>query len=404
MKPYQPLQMSPTAIHIGFDAGEKARVPDGEARVPRSARPSEMQTRRAQGSRYGKHVKWLYTTTLLLLPLVLQSFGNHWVRIADTCLLYMMLALGMNIVVGFAGLLDLGYVAFYALGAYTFALLASPHLTENFAWIATMFPAGLHMPWWVTVPLSVVLTACLGVLLGAPTLKLRGDYLAIVTLGFGEIVRLLIVNMVHPTNITNGAKGVGPIDSIHIFSLDMGKPLFVFGYQIASVTLHYYLFLALAVLTAALCYRVQDSRIGRAWKAIRDDEVAAEAMGINTRNMKLLAFGIGAGFGGVAGAMFGTFLGFISPEAFSLQESVMIVAMVVFGGIGHIPGVIMGAVLLTALPEVLRYVTGPLQTMTGGRLDAGILRPLLIALTMIITMLLRPRGLWPSPEHGKSLQ
>ena len=137
--------------------------------------------------------------------------------------------------------------------------------------------------------------------------------------------------------------------------------------------------------------------------AIREDEIAAKAMGINTRNMKLLAFGMGATFGGVSGAMFAAFQGFVSPESFSLIESVMIVAMVVLGGIGHLPGVILGAVLLAALPEVLRYVAGPLQAMTDGRLDASILRQLLIALAMIIIMLVRPRGLWPSPEHGKSL-
>lgn len=357
----------------------------------------------AQVTRYGKTGAWATTVALLVLPLLLQFFGNHWVRIADTCLLYVMLALGMNIVVGFAGLLDLGYVAFYTIGAYVFALLTSSHLTENMAWISAMFPLGLHAPWWVSIPLCFALAAFLGVLLGAPTLKLRGDYLAIVTLGFGEILRLLIVNMDHPANITNGAKGVGPIDSLSFFGLDLGKPLLLFDYPIASVTLYYYLFLVLVVLIVVICHRVQHSRIGRAWMAIRDDEVAAEAMGINTRNMKLLAFGMGAGFGGVAGAMFATFQGFISPEAFSLQESVLIVSMVVFGGIGHIRGVICGAVLLTALPEVVRYLTGPLQTMTDGRLDAGILRPMLISLTMITTMLFRPRGLWPTPEHGKSL-
>ena len=354
-------------------------------------------------SHYGKAAKWASIGALLLLPLLLQIFGNHWVRIADTCLLYVMLALGMNIVVGYAGLLDLGYVAFYAIGAYMFALLTSPHLTDTFAWVAAMFPTGLHAPWWITIPLGALLAATFGILLGAPTLKLRGDYLAIVTLGFGEIVRLLLVNLGQPINITNGAKGVGPSDSISFFGLDLGKPLFVGSYHVASVTLYYYLFLLLVALTATTCHRLQDSRIGRAWMAIRDDEVAAEAMGIDTRNMKLLAFGIGASFGGVAGAMFGTFQGFVSPEAFSLQESVIIVAMVVFGGIGHIPGVILGAMLLTALPEVLRYIVGPLQAMTDGRLDAGILRPLLISLAMIGTMLLRPHGLWPAPEHGKSL-
>jgi branched-chain amino acid transport system permease protein len=158
------------------------------------------------------------------------------------------------------------------------------------------------------------------------------------------------------------------------------------------------------VVSVVICHRLELSRIGRAWMAIREDEVAAKAMGINTRNMKLLAFGMGATFGGVSGAMFAAFQGFISPESFSLMESVMIVAMVVLGGLGHLPGVILGAVLLAALPEVLRYVASPLQAMTGGRLDAAIMRQLLIALAMIGVMLLRPRGLWPAPEHGKSLQ
>lgn len=357
----------------------------------------------ARITRHAQALKYASLVALLVLPLLLQPIGTHWVRIADTCLLYVMLALGANVVVGYAGLLDLGYVAFYAIGAYMFALLTSPHLVESFAWIAAMFPLGLHTPWWITIPLGAMLAALLGTLFGAPTLKLRGDYLAIVTLGFGEIVRLLIANLSHPVNITNGAKGVGPNDSISFFGLDLGKPLFLGGYQIASVTLYYYLFLALVLLTVTICHRLQHSRIGRAWMAIRDDEVVAQAMGINSRNMKLLAFGIGASFGGVSGAMFGAFQGFISPEAFGLQESVIIVAMVVFGGIGHIPGVILGALLLTALPEALRYVAGPLQSMTDGRLDAGILRPLLISLAMIVTMLMRPHGLWPAPERGRSL-
>ena len=340
---------------------------------------------------------------LLVLPLILQYFGNAWVRIADLALLYVMLALGLNIVVGYAGLLDLGYVAFYAVGAYMFGLLASPHLAENFAWFAAHFPDGMHLSFWVVIPLALLLAACFGVLLGIPVLKLRGDYLAIVTLGFGEIIRIFLNNLDHPVNITNGPKGLGQIDSVKIFGLDLGKRLELFGFEINSVTLYYYLFLVLVLITIVICYRLQDSRIGRAWMAIREDEIAAKAMGINTRNMKLLAFGMGASFGGVSGAMFAAFQGFVSPESFSLMESVMIVAMVVLGGLGHIPGVILGAVLLSALPEVLRYVAGPLQAMTDGRLDASILRQLLIALAMIIIMLLRPRGLWPTPEHGKSL-
>lgn len=333
---------------------------------------------------------------LLSLPLLLQPLGDHWVRVVDVSLLYVMLALGLNVVVGFAGLLDLGYVAFYAVGAYLFALLASPHLSEQFAGIALWAPAGLHAPWWVVVPLAAAAAAGLGVLLGAPTLRLRGDYLAVVTLGFGEIIRLLIVNLGHPVNITDGAKGLARLDTLVMFGLDLGRPWQLGPVTLSSVTLHYYLFLLLVLATVGICHRLQHSRVGRAWAAIRDDEVAATAMGIDTHRMKLLAFGIGASFGGVAGVLFGSFQGFVSPEAFSLHESVMLVAMVVFGGMGHVPGVIVGAVLLAALPEALRYVVGPLQAMTDGRLDAGILRPLLIAVAMIVTMRLRPDGLWPA--------
>jgi branched-chain amino acid transport system permease protein len=340
---------------------------------------------------------------LLVVPLVLQSFGNAWVRIADMALLYVLLALGLNIVVGYAGLLDLGYVAFFAIGAYMYALLASPHLTETFPAIAAMFPDGLHSPIWIVIPAAAGLAGLFGVLLGAPTLRLRGDYLAIVTLGFGEIIRVFMNNLDHPVNITNGPKGMGQIDSLSFFGVSFGKRIDVFGMDISSVTLYYYLFLVLVVISVIVSHRLQLSRVGRAWMAIREDEIAAKAMGINTRNLKLLAFGMGATFGGVSGAMFASFQGFISPESFSLMESVMIVAMVVLGGIGHLPGVILGAIALSALPEVLRYVAGPLQAMSDGRLDASILRQLLIALAMISIMLLRPRGLWPSPEHGKAL-
>jgi branched-chain amino acid transport system permease protein len=339
---------------------------------------------------------------LLLTPIVAQQFGNAWVRIIDIALLYVLLALGLNIVVGYAGLLDLGYIAFYAVGAYIFGLLSSPHLWENFAAIKSAFPAGLHSPWWLLVPLAAAVAGLAGVVLGAPTLKLRGDYLAIVTLGFGEIIRVFLNNLDAPLNITNGPKGVSQIGSVKFFGLDLGRTLDLGFISLPTVTLYYYLFLGMVVISVLICYRLERSRIGRAWMAIREDEIAAKAMGINTRNMKLLAFGMGATFGGVAGSMFATFQGFISPESFSLQESIMVVAMVVLGGIGHIPGVIVGALLLAALPEVLRYVAGPLQALTGGRLDAAILRQLLIALAMIAVMLARPRGLWPSPEHGKA--
>ena len=338
---------------------------------------------------------------VLILPFVVQMAGNAWVRIIDIALLYVLLALGLNIVVGYAGLLDLGYVAFYAVGAYMLGLLASPQLTETFPAIAAAFPNGLHAPWWIVIPLGALVAGLAGVLLGTPTLKLRGDYLAIVTLGFGEIVRVFLNNLDAPVNVTNGPKGITGIDEISIFGVDLGKTQHLFGLEMPKVTNYYFLFLVLVVFAVVICHRLERSRIGRAWMAIREDEIAAKAMGINTRNLKLLAFGMGATFGGVSGTMFASFQGFISPESFSLQESVMIVAMVVLGGIGHLPGVIVGALLLSALPEVLRYVAGPLQSMTDGRLDASILRQLLIALAMIGIMLSRPRGLWPSPEHGK---
>ncbi len=339
---------------------------------------------------------------LLALPLVVAPLGLGWVRIMSLALLYVLLALGLNIVVGYAGLLDLGYVAFYAVGAYMYALLASPHLLENFESIRLAFPNGLHMPIWVVIPLAAAIAALAGVALGAPTLKLRGDYLAIVTLGFGEIIRVFMNNLEHPVNITNGPRGISQIDPMTLAGVSFGRPLEVLGFSVPSVALYYYLFLTLVVGSVVVCHRLETSRIGRAWMAIREDEIAAKAMGLNTRNLKLLAFGMGATFGGVSGSMFASFQGFISPESFTLMESVMIVAMVVLGGIGHIPGVILGALLLAALPEVLRYVAGDIQNLTGGRIDAAILRQLLIALAMIAVMLLRPRGLWPSPEHGRA--
>ena len=350
---------------------------------------------------YIRYAMW--SVVLVLLPLLLQTVGNGWVRIADIALLYVLLALGLNIVVGYAGLLDLGFVAFYAVGAYMFGLLASPHLTDTFPAIAQMFPQGLHMPWWAVIPLGAGLAGLFGVVLGAPTLKLRGDYLAIVTLGFGEIIRVFMNNLDNPVNITNGPKGLGQIDAMTVAGHPLSRTLDLGFIQLPGVTQYYYLFLLVVLISALICYRLEQSRIGRAWMAIREDEIAAKAMGLNTRNLKLMAFGMGATFGGVAGVLFSSFQGFVSPESFSLMESVMIVAMVVLGGLGHLPGVILGAVLLSALPEVLRYVAGPLQAMTDGRLDAAILRQLLIALAMILIMLWRPRGLWPAPEHGKSL-
>lgn len=336
---------------------------------------------------------------LALLPFAVGTQGNAWVRVIDFALLYVMLALGLNIVVGYAGLLDLGYIAFYAVGAYLYALLASPHLADNFEFIQTLFPDGLHHSIWLILPLGAGIAALFGILLGAPTLRLRGDYLAIVTLGFGEIIRIFLNNLNAPLNLTNGPQGIGNIDPITLGGINLGRTQIGFGIEIPSVHLYYYLFLVIAIAIIVLTVRLQDSRLGRAWMAIRDDELAAQSMGINTRNVKLIAFALGASFGGVAGALFASFQGFVSPESFNLMESVVIVSMVVLGGMGHVPGVILGAVLLAGMPEAMRHLAKPLQESVFGHevIAPEALRMLLFGTAMVAVMLYRPQGLWPAP-------
>jgi branched-chain amino acid transport system permease protein len=269
-------------------------------------------------------------------PAVLrQRLGAH----RRSGLLYVMLALGLNIVVGYAGLLDLGYVAFYAVGAYM--LRSWPrHIwprPSRFCGHVSQRPAHLDL---AGDSAGMLLAACTGCCWGAGAAaarRLPGHRDA----GLRRDHPHLHEQPGSPVNITNGPKGMARSTRSDL-RLRPGQAPEIFGYDISSVTLYYYLFLVLVLATVVICYRLQDSRIGRAWMAIREDEIAAKAMGINTRNMKLLAFGMGAIFGGVAGAMFGAFQGFVSPESFSLMESVMIVAMVVLGGMGHIPGVILG--------------------------------------------------------------
>ena len=193
---------------------------------------------------------------LFIVPLIAQQFGNAWVRIIDSALLYVLLALGLNIVVGYAGLLDLGYVAFYAVGAYLFALLASPQLLDTFPAIKEAMPNGMHNSIWLVIPCGAALAGFFGVLLGAPTLKLRGDYLAIVTLGFGEIIRVFLLNLDAPVNITNGPKGIGPIDSPSIFGWELGKTSHLFGMDIPPVTHYYYVLLGLVLFGLMICYRL----------------------------------------------------------------------------------------------------------------------------------------------------
>ncbi|WP_413437785.1 ABC transporter ATP-binding protein [Sulfuriferula sp. GW1] len=329
---------------------------------------------------------------LALLPFAVDfGLGRSWVRIMDLALLYVMLALGLNIVVGYAGLLDLGYIAFYAVGAYCYALLSSPQF-------------GLHLPFWAVLPIGAAVAGLFGVLLGAPTLRLRGDYLAIVTLGFGEIIRIFLNNLNAPLNITNGPQGINQIDPVSLWGVSLGKTHQLFGITLSAPHQYYFLFLLLTLLVVFVSLRLQDSRIGRAWAAIREDEVAAEAMGINVRNIKLLAFAMGATFGGLAGGLFAGFQGFISPESFNLMESIMILCMIVLGGMGNIPGVILGALLLTVLPEALRY-TGDLQRVWLGHvvIDPSDLRMLLFGMALILVMLFRPAGLLPSRQRKREL-
>ena len=353
-----------------------------------SARFKQLRTHRA--------APWLgiglVVASLMILPFALATVGTAWVRITNLAILFALLALGLNIVVGFAGLLDLGYIAFYAVGAYCYALLASPHF-------------GLHLPVWIILPIGAALACVFGVLLGAPTLKLRGDYLAIVTLGFGEIVRVFLNNLSQPVNITNGPQGVTLIDPFRIAGVDFSRTDSLLGLSFSGPIKYYYLLLLVLIAALAINLRLQDSRLGRAWVAIREDEVAAQAMGINTRNVKLLAFAMGAGFGGVAGGIFAATQGFISPESFVFVESIMVLSMVVLGGMGNVWGVVLGAILLSFVPEILRYTVEPAQKALFGRLliEPEVIRMLLFGLALVLMMLYRPAGLWPSKRRQREL-
>ena len=330
---------------------------------------------------------------VLLLPWLLYfSAGQSWVRIIDFSLLYLMLSLGLNVVVGYAGLLDLGYIAFFAVGAYCYALLSSPQF-------------GIHWPLLVILPIGALCAGLFGVLLGAPTLRLKGDYLAIVTLGFGEIIRIFLNNLSSPVNITNGPQGISDIDPLHLGSIVFNHGLVFGDIRIPSVINIYYLFLLAVIITMIFSSRLERSRVGRAWMAIREDELAASCVGIHTKRYKLLAFGLGATMGGLSGGLFAGFQGFVSPESFTLMESVMILCMVVLGGMGHIPGVIVGSLLLSILPEVLRETAGWQRGLFGQVIvDPANLRLIMFALALVVMMLVRPEGLIPSALRRKEMQ
>jgi branched-chain amino acid transport system permease protein len=309
--------------------------------------------RELAGQKWARSLAWIAAAALaFLLP---SAVGAFWTRVLIVAGLGAMMALGLNVIVGWAGLLNLGYIAYFAIGAYTYAILASPH-------------RGYHLPFLLLFPLAGVLTGVVGTLLALPAVPLRGDYLALVTLGFGEIVRLVATNLA----ITNAAAGIINIDTPRIFSWSMSKPVHF-----------YYALLILCVVEAFLFLRLERSRIGRAWTAIREDQDAARAMGVNTTGMKLLASAIGAVPAGLAGVLFAGLQTFVSPDSFKLVESISILSMVIVGGIGSVPGVILGALLLTVVPE-------PLRRYTEGY------RMLIYSVLLLIFTLFRPQGIWPS--------
>jgi branched-chain amino acid transport system permease protein len=300
--------------------------------------------------------RWVSAALLaaaLLFPLAAPN--DYWIGVATRIGLYATLALGLNVVVGFAGLLDLGYVAFFGIGSYVYAFLASPHF-------------GLHWPTVVILPIVLLVTALAGILIGAPTLRLRGDYLAIVTLGFGEITYLLLINLDRPINITGGPSGIVTIDAPHFL-----------GHVVTRNSQYYYLFLAAALLALFASARLRDSRIGWAWQAIREDELAARVMGINTTVAKLQAFAIGAALAGLAGALLASWQRSVFPDNFLFTESINVLAMVIIGGSGNLAGVLLGAGLIVGLPEVFR--------------DFLLYRMLVFGLALMVLMVFRPEGL-----------
>ena len=299
------------------------------------------------------------------------------------------LALGLNLVVGFAGLLDLGYIGFFATGAYLWSVFASPQAARFLPQVFETLPMGLSGDWfWLFLPLAVLAAAAAGVALGLPVLRLRGDYLAIVTLGFGEIIRILANNLDKPINITNGPHGITPIAAPRLLGLTLDKPI------------HFYIIGLLLMLGAiALMGRIQHSRIGRAWAAIREDDVAAKAMGVPLVKMKLLAFASGAAFAGAMGMVFAIKQTFISPESFTFTESIAILAMVILGGLGSIPGVVVGATVVTVLRmQVLTELANLMGqwTFLPPAFNLAKYQPLIFGLILILMMRYRQNGLLPA--------
>lgn len=292
--------------------------------------------------------------------------------------IFVLLALGLNVVVGFAGLLDLGYAAFFAIGAYTYGMLASPQF-------------GLHLPFWGLLFLAAALAGIFGLILGAPTLRLHGDYLAIVTLGFGEIVPQIFQNL---TQYTGGPNGIGGLDFPTFFGRSFGQ----------QAVPYYYVVLALIALGLFLAANLRSSRLGRAWMAIREDELAAKHMGINTLATKLAAFALGASFSGLAGVVFAAKLSLVSPDLFQFQVSVLIVSMLVLGGMGNIPGVAIGALVLILLNNVVLPQANTIAAGAGIHVDFGNYHFFIYGAILVAIMLFKPEGLLPSRQRKAELR
>ena len=340
-----------------------------------------------------RNFNWLGIAVLLLYPVVVVSLVGFqsslkWVdNFGIQILIYVMLAWGLNIVVGLAGLLDLGYVAFYAVGAYAYALLGTHY----------------GLSFWILLPAAGIMAAFWGVLLGFPVLRLRGDYLAIVTLAFGEIIRLVLINW---REVTNGAAGISGIPKVSFFGLmsfNVSDPNYiskVLGIAQSGAYYKiflYYLALALALLTAFVTIRLRRMPVGRAWEALREDEIACRSLGINTTTTKLTAFATGAMFGGFAGSFFAARQGFVSPESFVFIESAIILAIVVLGGMGSLAGIAVAAVVMIGGTEILRELEF-LKVVFGPDFTPELYRMLLFGMAMVIVMLWKPRGFVGSRE------
>ncbi|MHB2168779.1 high-affinity branched-chain amino acid ABC transporter permease LivM [Alsobacter sp. R-9] len=332
---------------------------------------------------------------MLALAMVGPGGSIKWIdNFGIQILIYIMLGWGLNIVVGLAGLLDLGYVAFYAVGAYSYALLATKVIPE-------VFPALGLWAFWVCLPVAGILAAMWGILLGFPVLRLRGDYLAIVTLAFGEIIRLVLINWV---DFSNGYAGISSIPRPTFFGIpfnasDTGFAA-VFGLEFSPIyrtIFLYYVILCLALLTAFVTVRLRRLPVGRAWEALREDEIACRSLGINTTNTKLTAFALGAMFGGFAGCFFAARQGFISPESFTFIESAQVLAIVVLGGTGSLVGVVIASIALVGGFEILRELDF-LKQIFGQNFDPTQYRTLLFGLAMVLIMLWKPRGLVSTRE------